>query len=142
MGAGTLFRWGDHVSVRLRKVRIGIISKLTWHCCICCNPAKRTVASFIKMNCNLVNWPVPKSHKNYPPQNNFNAQNTWSIARNKQYYFLWESLKLQLKWRLKKIILWSISFFLFLLFCYLLRADWICDRHYLFCRQKSFRWSV
>ena len=47
--------------------------KLTWHCCICCNPAKGRVdfedgwlikPSFItKDEKKLVSWPGPNSHK-------------------------------------------------------------------------------
>jgi hypothetical protein len=55
--------------IKTMKAKIGW--QLTWHCCICCNPAKRDFengwlikSSFIRMKWKLVSWPGPKSNNN------------------------------------------------------------------------------
>ena len=65
---------GEHFSCTIhldQSMEAKIEWKLTWHCCICCNPAKGRVdfedgrlikSSFIRMKWKLVSWPGPNSH--------------------------------------------------------------------------------
>ena len=54
--------------IKTKEAKIGW--QLTWHCCICCDPAKRDFengwlikSSFIRMKWKLVGWPGPKQLK-------------------------------------------------------------------------------
>ena len=52
---GSNTRWGDHFSCTIHLDQIMETNLITWHCCMCCNPANGRV-DFVD------GWPRPKSN--------------------------------------------------------------------------------
>jgi len=95
---GSNLHYGDYFSCTIhlnQSMEAKIEWKLTWHCCICCNPAKGRVAfedgwliisSFIRMKWKLVSWPGPnptkKEKKSYCCEGAFVLPKQWPPAPN------------------------------------------------------------